>query len=58
VATSECELELLCPARTNWQRINEAIRAALGDITLAEMALAVPEAFLLPEERIAAGLRA
>jgi len=57
-ATSDCDLELLCPARTNWKRINEAIRTALGDITLAEMALAVPEAFLLPEERMAAGLRA
>jgi FeS assembly SUF system regulator len=57
-ATSDCDLELLCPARTNWQRINEAIRTALGGITLAEMAQAVPAAFLLPGERMAAGLRA
>ena len=57
-ATSECKIELLCPARTNWQRINDAIRMALSGITLAEMAHAVPAAFLLPQERIAAGLRA
>lgn len=51
VATSECDIELLCPARVNWQRINHAIREALSGITLAEMAQAIPAAFLLPNEQ-------
>ncbi|MEM7026570.1 MAG: SUF system Fe-S cluster assembly regulator [Pseudomonadota bacterium] len=42
----DCDLESLCPARANWQRINDAIRNALEDITLEEMATAVPSAFL------------
>ena len=29
----ECEIEALCPARANWQRINDAIREALEGIT-------------------------
>ena len=53
-APGECDLELLCPARTNWQRINVAIRDALDGITIAEMARAIPPAFLLPSERLAA----
>ncbi|MBM3486840.1 MAG: SUF system Fe-S cluster assembly regulator [Alphaproteobacteria bacterium] len=35
---TNCEIEALCPTRTNWRRINDAIRAALGGVTLAEMA--------------------
>jgi DNA-binding IscR family transcriptional regulator len=41
----ECDIEALCPARANWQRINSAIREALEGITLMEMAQAVPAAF-------------
>jgi FeS assembly SUF system regulator len=48
----ECDIERLCPARTNWHRINQAIREALDDITLAEMAQAIPSSFLLPLERV------
>jgi FeS assembly SUF system regulator len=48
----ECYIEPLCPARTNWQRINRVIREALDGITLAEMAQAIPSAFLLPLERV------
>ena len=44
----ECEIEALCPARANWQRINDAIRHALQSITLAEMAQALPRAFGVP----------
>jgi FeS assembly SUF system regulator len=32
-----CELEVGCPVRTNWHRINQAIYQALERITLAEM---------------------
>jgi len=35
---SLCEIEALCPTRTNWRRINEALTEALGGVTLAEMA--------------------
>lgn len=34
----DCSHETLCPVRSNWQRINVAVRAALEGITLAEMA--------------------
>ncbi len=37
VAPGECEIEALCPARANWQRINDAIREALVGIPLSEM---------------------
>lgn len=35
--SSDCSHEQLCPVRSNWQRINEAVRGALEGITLAEM---------------------
>lgn len=44
-APGDCVIEALCPARTNWERINSAIRDALEDVTLAEMASAIPAAF-------------
>ena len=34
----ECDILALCPTRTNWTRINDAIRGALEGITLEEMA--------------------
>jgi FeS assembly SUF system regulator len=33
----DCNLEVLCPVRTNWHRINSAIHEALERITLEEM---------------------
>lgn len=33
----DCELEVGCPVRANWHRINQAIYKALEGITLAEM---------------------
>lgn len=41
-----CEIEALCPARGNWQRINDAIRGALQSVSVAEMAFTVPPAFV------------
>lgn len=35
---STCEIEALCPTRTNWRQINEALVGALEDVSLAEMA--------------------
>lgn len=34
-----CEIEAVCPTRTNWSRINDVMNEALGRVTLAEMAL-------------------
>jgi FeS assembly SUF system regulator len=49
----ECDIEALCPARANWQRINRAIREALEGITLMEMAQTVPAAFAEPMRELA-----
>jgi FeS assembly SUF system regulator len=34
----DCDVLALCPTRTNWERINEAILGALSGISLEEMA--------------------
>ena len=34
----DCDVESLCPTRTNWDRINQAILTALSSISLEEMA--------------------
>ena len=36
-APGECSQEPICPVRSNWQRINRAVRQALDGITLQEM---------------------
>ena len=33
-----CEIEALCPTRTNWRQINNALVEALDRVSLAEMA--------------------
>ena len=40
--SSDCSHEQLCPVRSNWHRINAAVRGALEGITLAEMTAALP----------------
>ena len=55
-APGECDIEALCPARANWQRINRAIREALEGITLMEMAHTVPAAFAAPMRQLAGQL--
>lgn len=52
-AAGDCVIESLCPARTNWERINRAIREALEEVTLAEMANAIPGALRQPFEPVA-----
>ncbi len=34
---TDCSLVPTCPTRTNWQKINDAIRSALDDVSLADM---------------------
>jgi FeS assembly SUF system regulator len=54
-AGGSCVIERLCPARTNWESINAAIRGALDGVTLAEMARGIPPAFkMMPERQPAA----
>lgn len=36
-APGECSQEPICPVRSNWRRINRAVRQALDGITLQEM---------------------
>ena len=38
-----CEIEALCPTRTNWRQINSALVDALDRVSLAEMARPVFE---------------
>lgn len=53
--SGDCGIELGCPTRANWQRINDAIRIALAGVTLLEITQTIPSAFLTHEERQAAG---
>ena len=40
-----CEIEALCPTRTNWRRINDALVEALEGVSLEEMARPAPSRF-------------
>jgi Rrf2 family protein len=40
-----CDSHSLCPMHGRWDPVNDAIRQALGGITLADMAAALPRAF-------------
>ena len=42
---ADCGVESLCPMRGGWEKVNRAIRAALEEVTLAE--LSHPADFLL-----------
>src|SRR5262245_4412518 len=52
-----CGIESSCPVRTNWERINDAVRGALEGLTIAEMA-APQFAFRAPAPRGATPLAA
>lgn len=41
---SDCAVESVCRVRTNWHKINDAVRGALEQITLEEMAQPFPDA--------------
>jgi FeS assembly SUF system regulator len=43
-----CDSHSLCPMHGRWDPVNEAIRAALDGITLADMESSMPRAFRLP----------
>jgi len=37
MSDSDCSLDLNCPVKTNWQRINEAVIGSLEEIKISEM---------------------
>lgn len=37
-----CDVESLCPTRSGWRRINDAVRDAMKSVSLAELAFSVP----------------
>ena len=47
-ATDCCGSESVCPMRGNWNKVNGAIRQALGAVSLADM-VAFPPTFGLPQ---------
>ena len=48
----DCSILTLCPTRANWERINRAIRDSLDEVSLDEMAHAIPAAFLVRAEHL------
>lgn len=48
-----CEIEALCPTRTNWRQINNALVEALDRVSLAEMARPVFETTTIQPARVA-----
>jgi FeS assembly SUF system regulator len=53
-----CEIEALCPTRTNWRRINDVLTRALDGVSLAEMVLpSVDFMTLFPVRETAQDLR-
>ena len=45
-AEGDCNVELLCPVRGNWDQVNTAIRSALAEVSLEDMA--IPTMFGVP----------
>jgi len=48
----ECSVEDVCRVRSNWQRINDAVRGALEGINLEEMALSFRDDSAAPPENL------
>ena len=40
--TNDCAMESKCPVRGNWDKVNRAIRAALEEVSLADIAATPP----------------
>lgn len=40
--SNDCAMESKCPVRGNWEKVNRAVRAALEEVTLADIAVATP----------------
>ena len=53
-ASGGCDVELLCPMRGNWDKVNKAIYGALSQVTLADMAAGFPSFRMRPEPAVEA----
>ena len=53
-----CEIEALCPTRTNWRHINNALVEALDNVSLADMAKPVFNPSSLQQTPAVAGVTA
>lgn len=53
-----CEIQALCPTRTNWRKINDALVDALDRVSLADMARPVFETTTIQPARVAAAANA
>lgn len=53
-----CEIQALCPTRTNWRKINDALVEALDRVSLADMARPVFETTTIQPARVAAAANA
>ena len=40
-ATEHCSIEALCPMKGNWNKVNDAIRKTLFNLTLADLIITV-----------------
>lgn len=40
--SNDCVMENKCPVRGNWDKVNRAVKAALEEVTLADIALPAP----------------
>ena len=47
-STHTCQIECTCPVSGNWQLINDTVRKALGDLTLADLAKPLPRPLIQP----------
>ena len=48
LAPGLCELEPVCPVRSNWRRINQAVQGALDGLTLGDMTVPLPQQLATP----------
>ena len=51
-ASGGCDVELLCPMRGNWDKVNKAIHGALSQVTLADMATSFMDFGITPEPNV------
>ena len=51
-----CDVEPICPTRRGWNRLNEAVKRALTEVSLAELTQPLP--LMQPHERIGVGAEA
>ena len=54
--TGACDVEPICPTRRGWNRLNDAVKRAFSEVSLAE--LAQPTPLFQPKDRVQHGAEA